>query len=141
MRTVLLILTVTVVLAFAAAPASAQGYTCGALGVCCDGQGYCWLQDQGPYGGGTEQCPASTTCGSKNYTGISFVKQKDNGKCIYECTYSVSCTTTDCTGDYPFTDSGAERWRIGPYPAGQCPAPDMSICGGGWSAEYAASSE
>jgi hypothetical protein len=141
MRTLFLIVFGVLFLALAAAPASAQGYTCGALGVCCDGQGYCWLADPGPYGGGTEGCPAYTTCGGKTYTGISFVKQKDNGKCVYACAYDVTCTTFDCYGEDTFTDPASERWRIGPYPPGQCPPPDISICGGGSGSEYAGSGE
>lgn len=94
--------------------------SCSALGVCCNLYG-CWFLDTGPFGGGEECTIHNVICGAKTYGECTFIKQKDNGKCVYECPYTRTCTEITCEGSSQFTDYGTDRIRVGPYPPGACP--------------------
>lgn len=76
--------------------------------------------------GDPECTPIFSNC-SRVYTDILFIRQKDNGKCVYQCPYDETCTDIAC-GTGTETNSLSHRVRIGPYPVGQCPAADLSFC-------------
>lgn len=50
----------------------------------------------------------------------TFKRQKDNGKCIYVCSFTKTCKDTRC-GEEDQVTFGTQRMRLGPYPMGQCP--------------------
>lgn len=66
----------------------------------------------------------------KVFTGVSFVRQKPNNVCVYQCPYNDVCSdTTGCTTGHTTTLKGLRvRSQIGDYPPGGCPAADISFC-------------
>jgi hypothetical protein len=75
-------------------------------------------------------CTPSYSC-DRTYDSISFIRQKDNGMCVYRCTYSESCHDTSTCHEPDTFNTGAHRVRIGPYDPGACPAADINFCTGG----------
>jgi len=74
--------------------------------------------------------PTYTNCGSRDYSGVNFVRQKDNGVCVYQCPYTQTCYDTSCGLPDPITKTGSFRVRstLGQYPMGGCPAADPDFC-------------
>jgi hypothetical protein len=80
--------------------------------------------------------PEYTNCQNRVYNQINFIKQKPNGKCVYQCLFSEECFDVLCNTNNSIDVDGSHRVRIGPYPVGECPAPDIDFCTGGeWIAE------
>jgi hypothetical protein len=75
--------------------------------------------------------PRYTNCRDRVYTQINFIKQKPNLKCVYQCLYTEDCYDVFCDTEDFITVNDSHRVRIGPYPAGQCPAADIDFCTGG----------
>jgi hypothetical protein len=70
--------------------------------------------------------PTPPTCGDPFVSSCSFVNQKADGVCVYQCIYQQDCT--DCLGNQFSQDPGGHRYRLGPYGTGQCPPADCSLC-------------
>lgn len=76
-------------------------------------------------------CDPNTCCPtyncSRTYTAADFIRQKENGKCVYLCSYTETCTDTSCgTGSY--MTMGSFRVRFGPWANNYCePAPDPEV--------------
>lgn len=66
---------------------------------------------------------------SRDYSGVNFVRQKDNGVCVYQCPYTQTCNDTACNQP-PIISYGSFRVRsaVGQYPMGGCPAADPNFC-------------
>jgi hypothetical protein len=66
---------------------------------------------------------------SRDYSGVNFVRQKDNGVCVYQCPYTQTCNDVSC-GHAPITTTGSFRVRsqVGQYAMGACPAPLPRYC-------------
>src|SRR5262245_56353679 len=83
------------------------------------------------FGIGCQECNSFTSCGSPTFSG-SFVRQKDNGACVYQCQESSECTTTICCPDTgcdsdTFTQTRDFRVRALGYPMGGCPQDQITI--------------
>jgi hypothetical protein len=87
--------------------------------VCPQGQGGC---------GGC--VPTFNDCRDRVYTGVNFVRQKDNDVCVYQCPYTQQCYDSSCGNPNPIPQTGAIRVRSAPgeYAMGACPAPDPNFC-------------
>ena len=74
--------------------------------------------------------PTFDDCRPRDYSGVSFVRQKDNGVCVYQCPYTQKCYDTSCGDPNPITLTGSFRVRseVGQYAMGACPAADPSFC-------------
>jgi hypothetical protein len=66
----------------------------------------------------------------ETFLGVTFRRQKDNGKCVYRCGFEQTCEDLTCDTGTITTDTSF-RVRIGPYPPGACPPPDPSFCDSG----------
>jgi len=73
--------------------------------------------------------PSFDQC-TTQYTGVSFVRQKDNGVCVYQCTDTVTCTdSTGCSPGQTVTPGSFRvRSEVGQYPMGGCPAAAIGFC-------------
>ena len=73
--------------------------------------------------------PSFDDC-STQYTSVSFVRQKDNGVCVYQCQDTVTCyDSTGCSPGHTTTfGSFRVRSEVGQFPMGGCPAADISFC-------------
>lgn len=80
-----------------------------------------------------EECPCEpnfSACTTVYDNPPTFIKQKANGKCIYQCTFTETCEDTRCGQDDQVT-FGSQRMRLGPYPPGQCPGENEVSCPNG----------
>jgi hypothetical protein len=71
-------------------------------------------------------CSPDITC-SRVYHACTFIRQKDNGMCVYSCTFTETCHDNAMCGDPDTTTDGTQRFRIGPFDPGACPGGDASI--------------
>jgi hypothetical protein len=92
-----------------------------------------WLASKTP---AQAVCDPNTCCPtyvcSRDYTSAEFIRQKENGKCVYLCSYTETCTDTSC-GQGSYTTTGSFRVRFGPWANNYCepaPAPNV-ICPAG----------
>lgn len=85
---------------------------------------------------GPERCddpppyePQYLNCVNRSYTGINFLRQKPNGKCIYRCFFTERCFDVLCdTDDFIDVLNGTHRVRLDPEPSGGCRTPSLDIC-------------
>jgi hypothetical protein len=72
-------------------------------------------------------CVPDTIC-TVTYTDVSFVRQKPNTVCVYQCTKNTSCNDS-CGNPSSSTDSFFRvRSAENQYGFGQCPAADINFC-------------
>jgi hypothetical protein len=72
-----------------------------------------------------DPCVPSFSC-SRVFNSCTYHHQKANGMCVYICAYTETCTDVEC-GTGSTTSTGTQRYRIGPFVPGACPAGSPSI--------------
>lgn len=75
--------------------------------------------------------PAIVECGPQVLDSVTFLYQKPDYVCVYQCSVHQDCTQISCDcAESPVQVPGSYRGRVGPVnPPDQCPPPDPSICG------------
>jgi hypothetical protein len=73
--------------------------------------------------------PSFDDCNTQ-YTSVSFVRQKPNGVCVYQCQDTVTCyDSTGCSPGHTTTfGSFRVRSEVGQFPMDGCPAADINFC-------------
>ena len=73
------------------------------------------------------ECIPSYACGNRQYTSITFIRQKPNYVCVYRCEYTETCVDNHCN-EGSYEQPGAHRVRIYGYGPGECPSADQVMC-------------
>ncbi len=77
---------------------------------------------------GLPGCHCAPTHCDTTYPEFSFVRQKPNTVCVYQCLKNVTCTDA-CGNETSNTDTSYRvRSAEGQYGFGQCPAASETIC-------------
>ena len=74
-----------------------------------------------------DECIPSYTCGDRQYTSITFIRQKPNYVCVYRCEYTETCVDHNCN-EGSYQQPGSHRVRIYGYGPGECPSADQVMC-------------
>lgn len=78
-----------------------------------------------PYEDPDPGCDPVLSC-SRVFNSCTYHHQKLNGMCVYICAYTETCTDIGC-GTGSSTTTGTQRYRIGPFVPGACPAGSVEI--------------
>jgi hypothetical protein len=70
-------------------------------------------------------CDPVFSC-NRVFNSCTYHHQKLNGMCVYICSYTETCTDIAC-GTGTTTTTGTQRYRIGPFVPGACPAGSTEI--------------